>query len=141
MGMSNHKPNLNPSNAPDPGVKHEDRDMDVKAVLGFGVALSLGLVVVHFICVGVYHWLAVRPEGDHASSPLASTRQTYSGPRLLVNQAQDMDDLRAKEDALLDHYGWVDRGHGVVRIPIDRAMELLAQHGNKTNAVLSGAQP
>jgi len=29
----------------------------------------------------------------------------------------------------LEHYGWVDKTKGIVRIPIDRAMELLAQQG------------
>jgi hypothetical protein len=36
-------------------------------------------------------------------------------------------ELRAKEDAELGSYGWVDRKKGIVRIPIDRAMELVVQ--------------
>jgi hypothetical protein len=42
---------------------------------------------------------------------------------------QDIADLHAREDLLLDHYSWVDRSQGKVRIPIERAMELLAQRG------------
>jgi hypothetical protein len=37
--------------------------------------------------------------------------------------------LRAAENAILEHYGWVDRDKGVVHIPIDRAMDLLAERG------------
>jgi cytochrome c oxidase cbb3-type subunit III len=38
-------------------------------------------------------------------------------------------ELRAAEDAALHSYGWVDRATGIVRIPIDRAMEVLAARG------------
>lgn len=39
----------------------------------------------------------------------------------------DLLSLRAKEDAHLHSYAYVDRNKGVVRIPINRAMELLAK--------------
>ena len=42
---------------------------------------------------------------------------------------QDLVDLHAREDLLLDHYSWVDQSQGKVRIPIERAMELIAQRG------------
>ena len=42
---------------------------------------------------------------------------------------QDVADLHAREDLLLDNYSWVDAAHTKVRIPIERAMELIAQRG------------
>lgn len=36
-------------------------------------------------------------------------------------------DLHAREDQLLNSYGWVDQGKGVVHIPIDQAMERLVE--------------
>lgn len=33
-------------------------------------------------------------------------------------------DLRAKEKQALTTYGWVDQANGVVRLPVDRAVEL-----------------
>jgi cytochrome c oxidase cbb3-type subunit III len=38
-------------------------------------------------------------------------------------------EMRATEDAVLHSYGWVDQAAGIVRIPIERAMELLAERG------------
>ena len=35
--------------------------------------------------------------------------------------------MRQTEAALLDSYGWIDREAGIVRIPIERAMELLVE--------------
>jgi len=50
-------------------------------------------------------------------------------PRLQVSPHREMKALRAEEDAILGGYGWVDRANGVVRIPIERAMDLLARRG------------
>lgn len=40
--------------------------------------------------------------------------------------------LRDREDAALGRYGWVDREAGIVRIPIERAMDLLLERGLPT---------
>ena len=40
-----------------------------------------------------------------------------------------MDDIRANEDRILYSYGWSDEKAGTVRIPIERAMELLVERG------------
>jgi hypothetical protein len=50
-------------------------------------------------------------------------------PRLQVNAPADLRALRAREDAQLNSYGWVDRKAETVRIPIAQAMQLLAQRG------------
>ena len=42
---------------------------------------------------------------------------------------QEIADLHAKEDLLLNNYSWVDKSQGKVRIPIDLAIELIAQRG------------
>jgi hypothetical protein len=40
--------------------------------------------------------------------------------------SQELDQLRQREDAELYRYGWLDKEKGLVRVPVDRAMELLA---------------
>ena len=37
--------------------------------------------------------------------------------------------VRQEEDELLNHYGWVDPDHGIVRLPIQRALDIAAQKG------------
>ena len=56
-------------------------------------------------------------------------------PRLQTNPRQDLSNLRAREDALLNSYGWVDKNTGVVRIPIERAMQLIVERGLPTRQV------
>src|SRR5262249_58533171 len=50
-------------------------------------------------------------------------------PRLQVSPAQDLREMRASEDARLNTYGWADQTAGVVHIPVEQAMQILAQRG------------
>jgi len=50
-------------------------------------------------------------------------------PRLQRYPARDMRDMRADEDRILNQYAWIDPDKGIVRIPVDRAMDLIAQRG------------
>ena len=45
--------------------------------------------------------------------------------------------LKSRQIAKLNSYGWVDRSHGIARIPITRAMDLILAQGflEQTNAV------
>ena len=77
----------------------------------------------------------VRQLGDMPNSPelqnkVATLMQQYPTPRLQTDDgAQDIADLHAREDLLLNNYSWVDQSQGKVRIPIERAMDLIAQRG------------
>ena len=50
-------------------------------------------------------------------------------PRLQILPSADWTLMMEQEKAALHSYRWVDRSRGIVRIPIDRAMELIVQHG------------
>ena len=77
----------------------------------------------------------LRPLGNLPNNPemqnkLAEMTQQFPSPRVQTDDGnQDVADLHAREDLLLEHYSWVDQSQGKVRIPIDRAIHLLAQRG------------
>lgn len=98
---------------------HEQSDIHVRAVAGFGLTLA---VVVGLVLAGVAAWL------PH-SSTTADKTLTPPGPQLQAHAREDLIKLRAAEDARLNSYGWVDRKAGLVHIPIERAMELIVQRG------------
>jgi hypothetical protein len=54
---------------------------------------------------------------------------TPPAPRLQDDEFRDLAALRHAEDSRLKTYGWIDRDRGVVRIPIDKAMRLVAERG------------
>lgn len=114
------------------GPGHEERDITFRPILwagaGMGVVVALIFVLVRWTFVAdLAHDAAQSP----AANPLAGTygRQLPPEPRLQTHPIRDLHDLRAAEDVVLNGYGWVDRNAGVVRIPIARAMELLAKRG------------
>ena len=55
---------------------------------------------------------------------------SFPQPRLDIDDGnQATADLHAREDLLLEHYSTIDGQPGAIRIPIERAMELIAQRG------------
>jgi hypothetical protein len=58
-------------------------------------------------------------------------------PRLQVTAPKDLEQYKAAQEEILNNYGWVDQNAGIVRIPIDRAMDILVQKG----LPLRGAAP
>jgi len=66
--------------------------------------------------------------------------QRFPTPRLQTDDGnQEIADLHAKEDLLLNNYSWADQSQGKVRIPIDKAIELLAQRGLPVAAAVEQA--
>jgi hypothetical protein len=51
------------------------------------------------------------------------------GLRLQTNAPEDLKNYREAQDKILTEYGWVDPKAGVVRIPVERAMQILLQKG------------
>jgi len=47
--------------------------------------------------------------------------------------------VRKEEEELLDTYGWVDKERGIVRIPVARAMGLVAKEGLQSRPSPSSA--
>lgn len=115
-----------------PDVDHEESDVNIRAILGFGVGLIVTAAVVHLLIFGLFRFFEAREAVKTAAQyPLAAAQghREPPEPRLQTDPRQDLSDLHAKEDAVLDSYGWVDKNAGVVRIPIDAAMKLTLERG------------
>jgi hypothetical protein len=92
------------------------------------VALGgLALVLCAFLLFGLESWRPTEPprslRHEAPAPPLPPE------PRLQIAPWHDLAAQRAIEDNLLHTYGWADRPTGRARIPIDRAMEILAERG------------
>lgn len=120
----------------------DDRDLNVRGILGF-VAGIFGLIgVAGIVSWGLYAFLRTDLRSmDPPPSPIpeANRPELPPEPRLRESPPQDMDALRAREDAVLTSYGWVDRGAGIGRVPIERAIDLAAE--GKTAAKTQGDKP
>ena len=129
--MQPNEPEIPAEEIRNPGVTYEPREADLSVVPRFLGALGLASVVVLLVLWGMFAYF----RGKSAErGPLPSPRMYTSAPsvpqpRLQPNPVADYDVYRLSDQATLDSYGWVDQKAGIARIPIDRAMQLLAERG------------
>ena len=111
---------------------HELTDAQARPILKF-IAFVAGITIgVAALVVVFYNYLESREAIEKtARYPMAAgtARPLPPPPRLQTYPFQDIKDLRQEERRLLESYEWVDKSNGVVRIPIDRAIEVLAEKG------------
>jgi hypothetical protein len=118
--------------ADDAEVVHEESDVNAGAILRYGAGLVLIAAVVHLFLwwlLGVYSHQNERAQTQ--AYPMASSQQDRlpPTPRFQQNPQQELQELRAKQKALLEGYSWANKEAGTVRIPIEDAMRLVVQRG------------
>ena len=115
---------------------YETRDVSVKL---FGMVI-LGMVCVTLLGMAVSLWYfnlsrERRQASDTPPPPLSATLpQAPPEPRLQVNPGTDLRKYQVDEEEALNSYAWIDAKGGIVRIPIERAMDLVAQRGLPTRS-------
>jgi hypothetical protein len=163
-----HDSHVEPGHKPSIEEGYEVTDVSVQGILVFLVGLFISVGVFFVVCFGmgilindrikqhdgpVDKWNAslAEPAGklrNMESNPaqvqqeLHQLTQRFPTPRLQIDDGnQDVANLHQREDLLLDHYSWVDQSQGKVRIPIERAMELIAQRGLPVAPAAANAEP
>lgn len=106
-----------------------DRDLNLKGILGFSLGV-LGAILVASAAMW-YASVVLRDQlvgSDPEPSIIPEARQDYEppGPRLQDDPEAELEALRADEEQVLTGYQWVDEGAGVARVPVERAMAILA---------------
>jgi len=113
--------------------RHEQSTIRLRPIIWFGAGLLMLSVVTFAAMTLLFDYFAARQTRvDVLPSPLADPRQLPPEPRLQVSPGSDVQRMREAEDAVLQSYRWVDREAGIVGIPIDRAVTILAEKGLPT---------
>ena len=115
-----------------PDTATGDRDVDTRSLYRFMAGLFAMIVVSAAVVWGLS--VVFRKDlvsSDPPPSPLAEANAKHEppGPRLEVNPPRDLAELRAREEAILNGWGWVDKENGVAQIPVVRAAEIIAEKG------------
>lgn len=124
---------------------YEKRDVSAKWIFGIVVFLAAAGLIMHFCLAGVMQRLQRTPTprdafaGAQRLSPAAAELNT-NVPHLQLSPSADLKQFRGREEAELNTYGWIDRTSGIVRVPIERAMELVLQRGLPTRSGSNGDQ-
>jgi hypothetical protein len=153
MHTHNDEPEDQKPEEVDASLGYERSDVRVTGIIVFLTALSIFVAVTGVVAYGMgklihaylnkedgpnTKWtktVEVRELGNMPTNPelqkkVAEMTQQFPTPRVQTDDgSQDLADLHLREGLLLEHYSWVDHGQGTVRIPIERAMALVAARG------------
>lgn len=97
--------------------------------LGTGVFLAVSLGVLY---------LLYRPDAAEVAPPVPAR---FPEPRIQSDPSGDLADLQAEQARQREGYAWVDRGQGLARIPVARAMEAVAARGQAGYEPLDTPEP
>lgn len=121
------KPNDTPANSPG----YETRDANVRGVYNFLIFMAIALVAVGLVSWGLFRLFAAQNRAqdrdDRNTSPFAETRQLPMGPQLQVTPREDWLKYRGEQERNLENLSWVNRATGIVRVPIEQAMDILVK--------------
>lgn len=108
---------------------YEKRDANIPALL----KMALGLAILIAVTLVAMKWTfdifdKLMPLGPPAA-PFAESRQLPPSPLLQPAPHMELKDYCTAQVNKVDTYAWVDQQQGIVRIPIDRAIDLILQKG------------
>jgi hypothetical protein len=135
--------------------QHEASDVNIKIIVGSGVFLVISGIIIHLLLYGMYKVLDRTMENLNpppnpmmkvekpvdASTMSAETQaetakrlnRTFGGnalnPMLQIDDAHDMDMMRKAQNAQMGKYQWMNQNTGSVRIPVERAIDLIVERG------------
>lgn len=128
-----------------PYAAHELTDATLGPIARFAAIVVVCVAIVFAVTTPLFHYFARR--GDAQGAPLhtlAAEREFPPDPRLQTNATTIAEsgengftdarwqDHKARDVQTLSSYGWIDEQAGVVRVPIERAIELTLERGLST---------
>ncbi len=116
-----------PANPRARSLGYETEDISAKLVARI-LAVFAGTAIVSIaILFLMIHFFRNADRADHlALTPQQSAEVVPPGPHLQRAPYQDLHDEQGAEEGKIQAYSWVGQDHRLARIPIDRAMALVA---------------
>lgn len=112
---------------------YEKSDASPRGLVIFVLIMAAILAATSFSLIWLFkHFERAENPGSFVAAPFAGAQTLPPSPRIQPVPGDDMQRYYQSQQSLLNNYGWVDKQNGVVRLPIDRAMELLLQRGLPT---------
>jgi hypothetical protein len=122
-------------------VAYEARDVQVRSIYWYLIALTISVAASFFICIYVLRYTE-RFVSRH-DPPMMPARAAMGPdyrvlppePRLLgvpgleADPQQDHRDKVRADNEANEKYGWVDQNAGIAQIPVKEAMKIIAQKG------------
>lgn len=109
-----------------PAARREARDVSARFI-----AIAFTMLLTGVATVGLLCWWIFPGAPHHDLLPAPAPAPAYPAPRLQASPRQDMAAFYRAEMVRLNSVGWVDRANGIVHIPIEQAMRMIAKDGIK----------
>jgi hypothetical protein len=118
--------------------------LSFSGITWFVVILTVTVVVCQVLVWGFFEWFDYRVTSNDApraataappSSPVIEGGRLVTGsestprPSLLVDEPMELRTYRARQAEAQNTYGWVDDARTIVRLPVERAKDLVLERG------------
>jgi len=129
------------------GMKHVDHpdaaydrsDLGASGIVSFLIGLAITVVFIHLIIWGfVKAYTHFEPHAMARTSAILEPQPAppqgdpvtrFPAPQLQPDPVADMNKYREAVEQELNSSGWVNQNDGVAHIPVERAIDLVAQRG------------
>jgi hypothetical protein len=113
-----------------PSCDAESLGTNLKQLLVISAAMIIAVgAIATMLWGGLLRYPVMQLHGAVPPTPLVETRQLETMPTIPTHVAGSLEAIYEGQIEALHTYGWIDRAEGVVRLPIDRAKDLLLQEG------------
>ena len=130
--ITKHDPHHAGDPEENPAVAYEHGDADIFTVSKYGIALAFGVLIAASAMWGLFDYFNSHVSSEDVEVPRAILDERPKlppSPRLQQFPKVEMKGLRENEERQLSSYGWVDQKNGIVRIPIEEAINAVASQG------------
>lgn len=111
---------------------YEQRDVSLEALGKWLIGLGIFIGATALVTYGIFKVFvapAIPAGKQEPGLTVPLPPPPPPNPALQPSPRLDLRKWREEEDAAMNSFGWVDRRRGIVRIPVERAMDLLAEQG------------
>jgi hypothetical protein len=105
------------------GFDYERSDIRGRDIAWLAAGLAFFILVTPLLMPFIF------PQSMGHRTPSAPPALNADAPQLEITPRDDLQRFERSEAQFEQSYGWTDRSKGAVRIPVSRAMQLLAQRG------------
>ena len=139
--MTEHrrKYEVNMKHVQHPDASYDRSDLGAQGIISFLIGLAITVIFIHLIVWGfIRAYTRFEPKAMARTSAIIEPQAVppqgdpvlrFPAPQLQPDPTADLNKYREAVEQELNSTGWIDQKSGVVHIPVERAIDLVAERG------------
>lgn len=112
------------------GKGYEEKDVNVRPIVAVGIGLLVFLLLSLLLTKGIFMGLKyMETKKEKPAFFMIVEKERTAAPYLEAQPAKDYQQYLQEQTEFVQSYGWINKQEGIVRIPVDRALQIIAQRG------------